>query len=83
MIQRSPQGHGVTAFSLFRVSVAAILQRPGEHHAKDGDDDTQVQKQIAPGDYIVQPKDKWQDVVDDHKQDADQWQQTFAMCEVV
>lgn len=71
-------------FSAFLcISLAAILQCPGEHHAKDGDNDSQMQKQITPGDYIVQPEDEWQDVIDDYKQDSDQWQQTFAVCEVV
>ena len=58
------------------------LKRRRQHHAKDGNDHTQVQKQITACDYI-QPKDERQDVIDDHQYNTEQWQQTLAMCEVV
>jgi hypothetical protein len=42
-----------------------------------------MQEQIAARDYIIDPKDERQDVIDDHQHDSDQWQKTFAVCEVV
>jgi hypothetical protein len=43
-----------------------------QHHAEDGDDDTQMQKQITSRDHIIQPKYEWQNVIEDDEQNADQ-----------
>ncbi len=59
------------------------LQCPREHQAEDGNDDTQVQEQIACCNDIVPPKDQKQDVIDNNQYDPDQWQKTFAVSEVI
>ena len=50
------------------------LECPGQHHAEDGYDHAQVQEQVASGDYIIKAKDEWQNVIDDHQQNAQQRQ---------
>jgi hypothetical protein len=58
------------------------LKSPREHHAKDGNDHAEMQKQVRACDH-VDPKDEWQKVVNDHQYNAQQWQQAFAVREVI
>src|SRR5258705_4771021 len=63
--------------------LAMTLKCPCKHHAKDRNNQTEMQKQIAARNQIVETKDKWQNVIDDHQQDAEQWQQPFAVREII
>jgi hypothetical protein len=59
---------------LLRCARNDSTERPGQHHPEDGDQDPQMQKQIAARDQVVETKDERQNVIDDHQQNAKQGQ---------
>jgi len=59
-----------------------MLKRPGEHHAEDGYDYAEMQKQIAERKKVGADK-KRQNEINDDQYDTEQWQKTLAVRKVI